>query len=86
MEIEDFTGKTLIDLSDTSRKVFGVIWFLIMISFLIAAYSLATDQDWWRGLTIISIILSQIVIIIWWPDAKFGTVANMLIIAGMAYE
>ncbi|MHA2029299.1 MAG: hypothetical protein ACW99Q_07905 [Candidatus Kariarchaeaceae archaeon] len=85
MEIEDFTGKTLINLSETTRKVFGVIWFLITVLFLIASYGLAIDKDWWQELTIISILASQILVILWWADAKLGTVANILIIIGMVY-
>ena len=86
MEFEDMSGKTLVSLSDNTKKVVGVIWLVIVVLFLISSYSLATDQDWWQELTIISIILSQILIIIWWHDAKFGTIANVLIIAGMVRE
>ena len=81
VEIDDFSGKTLISLSDTTKKVLGVIWALVMIMFFVSAYGLYADLDWWRSLTIASIIISQILVIIWWPDALFGTVANVLIVA-----
>lgn len=85
VEIEDFSGKTLISLSDATKKVLGVIWALVMIMFLVAAFGLYADLDWWRSLTIASIIISQILVIIWWPDAKFGTIANLLIVTMMYF-
>jgi hypothetical protein len=86
VEIEDFSGKTLITLSDSVKKGLGFVWLIVMLLFLISAYGLYDDQDWWQILTIISIVISQILIIIWWPDAKFGTIANILIVALMYYD
>lgn len=86
VEIEDFSGKTLISLTDNTKKVLGVVWAVVMIMFLVAAYGLYSDLYWWIPLTIASIIISQILVIIWWPDAKFGIVANLLILIGMYFH
>ncbi|MHA2274901.1 MAG: hypothetical protein ACXAC2_04005 [Candidatus Kariarchaeaceae archaeon] len=86
LEIEDFTGKTLIPMSDMVKKALGLVWLLVMVLFLLSAYGLYGDEDWWRNLTIVSMVISQILVIIWWPDAKFGTVANILILAGIIYD
>ena len=56
------------------------MWFIAVVAFLMAAFGLATDRQWWRAVTIGAIILSQI--LIWWPDAKWGTMVNVLIIIG----
>ncbi|MHA2249650.1 MAG: hypothetical protein ACXAD7_04770 [Candidatus Kariarchaeaceae archaeon] len=85
-EIEDISGETLFTLSNTARKVLGVIWLLVVVLFLIASYGLISENDWWQIIAIIAVAVSQILIIIWWTDAKFGTIANFLIIIGMVYR
>lgn len=37
------------------------------------------NQHWWKIVAIIAVIISKAPIIIWWPEAKWGTVANILI-------
>jgi hypothetical protein len=85
-EIEDISGKTLFSLSEATKKVLGVIWLLVVVLFVISAIGLLLDEAWWQILTIISLVISQILVVIWWPDAKFGTIANLLIAVGMVYE
>jgi len=81
-KIEGFSGNTLIPLSGTLQTIFGVIWLIPVILFLIAATGLALNRQWWRMVAIGAAVISQILVIIWWPDAKFGTIANVLIVAG----
>ncbi len=85
-EIENLSGKTLFKLSENMKKALGIVWSLVTLLFLITTYGFITEQDWWKLLTYFSIILSQILVIIWWSDAKFGTFANIMIFIGMAYE
>lgn len=61
-------------------KPFGVVWLMTMILFLTYGllYLVNFKYDWFLG--IISVIISQIVIIYFWKDAKFGTLPNLVIL------
>jgi hypothetical protein len=50
--------------------------------YLIAGISRLANADWWYWLTFIAVLLSTILIITVWKDAKFGTIANSIILAG----
>lgn len=79
-KIEGLSGKTLIPLSNAFKTALGISWFIPVILFLMAAVGLATNRTWWKGFAIAAAIVSQILVIIWWPDAKWGTVPNILIL------
>jgi len=57
----------------------GILWLVVAILFLTTALLLILNKDWWWALGIVSIILSQAVIISSWTDAKFGTIPNLII-------
>jgi hypothetical protein len=60
-------------------KPFGVLWLTAcLLCFTCALLVLIKSSEWWViGLT--AILLSQILIIRFWKDAKFGTIANVII-------
>jgi len=59
---------------------FGVFWLLAFIFFLMAAIMFAFKNShwWWFGL--IAVVASQILIVFFWHDAKFGSIANAIIL------
>lgn len=61
-------------------KPMGILWLLAFILLFAAAIQFISNHDlWWiTGLT--AVILSQILIIIFWQDAKFGTIPNIIIL------
>jgi hypothetical protein len=61
-------------------KPVGIVWLISTILFLITLFLFIFQKDvWWMaGLT--AIILSQIVIIFSWNDAKYGTIPNFIIL------
>lgn len=67
-------------LTQNISKTLGLIWLLISILFLISIVLFFLKKDYWFFFSFISIILSQILIISCWQDAKFGTVANIIIL------
>ena len=81
-KVEGFTNKTLFLIPYNIQPIFGVFWFIAVVAFLMTAFGLVTDRQWWRAVAIGAAIFSQILIMIWWPDAKWGTIANALIIIG----
>lgn len=73
--ISDFDG-----IAQPVSKTFGIAWLVNFILFaVIAALIIAKSSHWWI-LGIIGVVLSQFLIINFWSDAKFGTLANVIIL------
>ena len=64
-------------------KPIGMLWITGCLLFIATAILLIINKDYWKIVGIISIGISQIVIIINWKDAKFGTIANLIILASI---
>lgn len=60
-------------------KWHGVAWFLAGLLFLIGVFGFLTNEAWWLWLPLVA-LLSQILIVMYWQDAKHGTSINLLII------
>ncbi len=58
----------------------GVIWLISGLAFLIVAITIWLYPDKWWLFGILAIVLSQIIIFTSWQDAKFGTIANIIIL------
>ena len=77
-------GYELIEVKELTlpiSKTLGVVWLTSTFLFLtyVALYLLNSKYAWLIGL--IAVILSQVVIILFWKDAKFGTIPNIIILA-----
>ncbi|HBV88391.1 MAG TPA: hypothetical protein DEF42_17510 [Desulfosporosinus sp.] len=82
-KIEGLSAQTLVPISEFIKPLLGVLWLLAVAVFLVAAVGLVTGQPWWKAVAAGAAILSQILVIIWWPAAKVGTVANALVIIAL---
>ncbi|WP_250631483.1 DUF6544 family protein [Rhodoflexus caldus] len=61
-------------------KAWGILWLLAAIQFLLtAALCFGESRYWWLS-GAVAIVISQILIIGFWEDARFGTVANLMIL------
>ncbi|HTY58187.1 MAG TPA: DUF6544 family protein [Bacteroidota bacterium] len=61
-------------------RISGVFWLLAALLFLSASVLLMLDiRSWWVA-AVPALLLSQYLIVRSWSDAKFGTVANLLIL------
>jgi len=58
----------------------GVAWLFAAIGFLLVALLFSLDKNWWPWLAFPILLVSQILIIQSWADAKFGTIANIIIL------
>lgn len=81
------SGKSLMTMSAETSKWMGILWLLAGLCFLLTLVSYWLQINWWFTVALFSIALSQVLIIIYWPDAKAGTVANVLIalVLGLVY-
>lgn len=60
-------------------KTMGLFWlFTAILLFITAFFYLKKDR--WFFIAVLAIVLSQILIIMAWKDAKFGTIANAIIL------
>ena len=69
----------LSQLTKPISKLNGILWLLCTLLFFIALLLFLVRNDEWWIIGAVAIILSQIVIIYSWTDAKFGTIANVII-------
>jgi len=82
-QFNNLSGRTLFPVGGLARKMLGGAWLLAMVLLLASAIALLFGRPGFLPLAIAGAVVSQTLIIIWWPDAKWGTVANVLIIIGL---
>ncbi len=72
------------DLGRTGMRLFGVLWLIAAVGFLLAAAGLLFHQGWWRPVMLATIGLSTLLIALDWAPAFRGTIANLLLLAVLA--
>jgi hypothetical protein len=61
-------------------KVHGILWFLCTVSFVAAGFLLYKDYTFWWLIIFPCVAISQILILIYWKDARIGTIPNLLVV------
>ena len=61
-------------------KMSGILWLLAAILFVTVLSLFLLKQNYWWIVAAVAILLSQIMIFQSWSDAKFGTLANLVIL------
>jgi len=67
-------------ISQPVSKTYGIIWLVGFILFTSSAILFLSQYDYWWVIGILSIFVSQLLIISYWNDAKFGTILNLVIL------
>lgn len=62
----------------------GLIWLAAGLLFVLAAILLLAAPSWWWVTAAGALVLSQAVILSTWGDAKFGTLANLIVLVPVA--
>jgi hypothetical protein len=78
--VKAFQWAEIDQLSQNISKPSGLVWLLTGLLFVIAALLFFLKRDWWPIIAIIAVVISQILIVQTWSDAKFGTIANVIIL------
>lgn len=60
----------------------GLFWLLASILLLLSAVAFFIKTEWWWIVATVGFIFSQGLIITYWQDAKFGTIANIILLIG----
>src|SRR6188472_4221386 len=76
-QIAGMSGATLIALPPPLAKAVGGLWLLSCLIFLAAALQLALQRTQWWVPAGIAVVLSQLLVVYAWPDAKAGTLVNV---------
>ncbi len=67
-------------ISQSVSKPLGLLWALSSILFIVAMMLLIFRKSYWFVFAMVAVIISQILIILFWKDAKYGTAANIIIL------
>jgi hypothetical protein len=66
-------------------KPFGILWMLAALLFLTSAIMFLQKKKYWWTIAIPAAIMSQFVILASWTDARFGTIANAIIVVAVIF-
>ncbi|WP_405284937.1 DUF6544 family protein [Gaopeijia maritima] len=77
-----FGWAELPELTDSISPGMGVVWLFAAVSMLVTAVLVATSSRYWWVAALVAVALSQAVVFSAWGDARWGTIANALILIG----
>lgn len=77
--IKAFRLAEISQLNKSISQSAGILWLIAGILFISVALLIFLGKDWWWIAAVPAIILSQVLIISVWQDARFGTIANVII-------
>ncbi len=63
-------------------KPAGLVWLTAFLLLIATGALFVTGSKFWWLAGIAAVVVSQVIIIAFWQDAKFGTIPNILILAG----
>lgn len=72
-------------LTQPISRAMGVAWLAASVTMLTAGVLYIRESEVWWAVGLGAVVISQLVIFSAWGDARVGTVANALILAGVAY-
>jgi hypothetical protein len=75
-----FNYGNITQLTKEISKPAGFMWLITAFLFIAATFMFVQKKDAWAVLAIIAALISQVLIILVWKDAKFGTIANLIVL------
>jgi hypothetical protein len=64
-------------------KFLGVLWLIALAGFIAASAGLMAHLVWWRPVAAAACVVSLLLSIAWWSDAKVGALIDVAILAGL---
>jgi len=61
------------------QKKNGVLWLLAALLFILSAILFSARREWWWVSSVMAVLISQYLIVNDWNDARFGSIANIII-------
>ncbi len=75
-----FNYGNITQLTKAISKPAGVFWLSTAILFVAAAVLFLLKKAAWPYIAVVAVIVSQILIVTVWKDARFGTIANIIVL------
>jgi hypothetical protein len=84
-EMEDIAYKTTVlagklDVGDVGTRLLGAAWLLVAVAFVVSGVTIFSSPTWWWSYTLAVTLVSLALTILGWPDARFGVLANVIIL------
>ncbi len=67
-------------LSQNFSKAEGLLWLTATLAFIVTGILFLMKSNLWFWIVLAAVLLSQVLIIMNWQDAKFGTIANLILL------
>lgn len=86
VEIEGLPYKTTLlggrwELGERGIRVFGALWIVPAVGFVLAALALGLGWAWWQPLVVVAALLSLVLTALDWSEAYAGIAVNVIILA-----
>lgn len=79
IKVKGYSGKSIIALSYSAERLMPFAWLLVCVLFLFSVAGYLLDKHTWYMPAVVALVLSQLLVILYWPDAKAGTIANTIV-------
>ncbi len=67
-------------LSQNFSKPQGLLWLAVALAFITIGILFLLKNNLWFWIAIAAVVVSQVLIFVNWQDAKFGTLANLIVL------
>ncbi|MDP2688094.1 MAG: hypothetical protein Q8O62_12785 [Aequorivita sp.] len=67
-------------LSQSFSKPEGLLWLVVALAFLFVGVLFLMKNNLWFWVAIAAVLFSQVLIVMNWQDAKFGTITNLIVL------
>lgn len=78
--LKAFELANISELTQNITRPLGILWLTTALLFVTTALTFAFKNDWWWAIAFVAVVLSQILVITFWQDAKFGSIPNLLVL------
>jgi len=68
------------DIGETGTRIFGLLWLLGTIGFVVAAAGMTFRTAWWQPVLLATTLFSLVITILDWDATKFGAITNIIIL------
>ena len=77
---EKFVSRVHVMFTEGTSKIIGTLWLIACVLLLLATLAYYTQKTWFWIPASAGLILSQTLIVIYWQDAKWGTIVNVVML------
>jgi hypothetical protein len=78
-DVQGLSGNTTLAVSNIAVQALALAWLGAMILLVVAGIGALAGRSWWKRVALAGVILSQLLIAVWWSDAATGTIPNIII-------